>query len=58
MHAHAERNEGQGQDPVTEELLEAAARYFGAKPIQPTAHEVADYYRERKLVAVIFTVDD
>jgi predicted TIM-barrel fold metal-dependent hydrolase len=58
VHAHAERNEGQDQDPVTEELLEAAARYFGAKPVQPTAQEVADYYRERRLVAVIFTVDD
>ena len=58
MHAHAERNEGQDQDPVTEELLEAAARYFGAKPVQPTAQEVAEYYRERKLIAVIFTVDD
>jgi predicted TIM-barrel fold metal-dependent hydrolase len=26
--------------------------------VQPTAQEVADYYRERRLVAVIFTVDD
>jgi predicted TIM-barrel fold metal-dependent hydrolase len=55
---HAERNEGHDQDPVTEELLDAAARYFGAKPLQPSAQEVADYYRERGLVAVIFTVDD
>ena len=58
MHTHAERNEGQSQDPVTDELLQAAARYFGAKPVQPSAQEVADYYRQRKLVAVVFTVDD
>jgi predicted TIM-barrel fold metal-dependent hydrolase len=58
VHAHAERNEGQDQDPVTEEFLDAAARYLGAKPLQPTAQDVADYYRERKMVAVLFTVDD
>ena len=58
VHVHAERNEGQRQDPVTEELLDAAARYFGGSPPQPTAQEVADYYRERRMAAVIFTVDD
>jgi len=58
VHTHAERNEGQEEDPVTGELLEAAARYFGASPIQPTAQDVADYYRERRMVAVLFTVDD
>jgi uncharacterized protein len=39
-------------------VLEAAARYFGGHPPQPTAQEVADYYRERQMAAVIFTVDD
>jgi uncharacterized protein len=58
VHTHAERNDGQEQDPVTGELLEAASKYFGSKPIQPTAQEVADYYRERRLMAVIFNVDD
>ena len=29
-----------------------------AHPPQPTAQEVADYYRERKMVAVVFNVDD
>jgi predicted TIM-barrel fold metal-dependent hydrolase len=58
VHVHAERNAGEEQDPVTGEVLAAAAAYFGAAPIQPTAQEVADYYRERKMLAVVFTVDD
>ncbi len=58
VHTHAERNEGQAQDPVTVDLLDAAAKYFGAAPKQPTASDVADYYRERKMLAVVFTVDD
>jgi predicted TIM-barrel fold metal-dependent hydrolase len=58
VHVHAERNEGEPQDPVTAEVLEAAARYFGGSPPQPTAREVAAYYRERDMLAVIFTVDD
>jgi predicted TIM-barrel fold metal-dependent hydrolase len=58
VHVHAERNTGEPQDPVTGEVLAAAARYFGGSPAQPTAQEVADYYRERKIAAVIFNVDD
>jgi len=58
VHVHAERNEGEEQDPVTTEVLGAAARYFGGHPPQPTAQEVADYYREQHILAVIFTVDD
>ena len=58
VHTHAERNEGEPQDPVTAEVLEAAGQYFGGSPPQPSAQEVADYYRERKMAAVIFTVDD
>jgi predicted TIM-barrel fold metal-dependent hydrolase len=58
VHVHAERNAGEPPDPVTLELLDAAAKYFGGSPSQPTAQEVADYYRERKLAAVIFNVDD
>jgi uncharacterized protein len=58
VHVHAERNAGEAPDPVTIELLEAAARYFGGSPSQPTAQEVADYYRERNMLAVVFNVDD
>jgi hypothetical protein len=58
VHVHAERNAGEPQDPVTLEVLEAAARYFGGSPPQPTAQEVAEYYRERNMLAVVFNVDD
>jgi predicted TIM-barrel fold metal-dependent hydrolase len=58
VHTHAERNAGEPQDAVTTEVLEAAARYFGGSPPQPTAQDVADYYRERNMLAVVFTVDD
>jgi uncharacterized protein len=58
VHVHAERNHGEEQDPVTGEILAAAAEYFGGHPPQPTAQEVADYYRERNMVAVVFNVDD
>jgi uncharacterized protein len=58
VHVHAERNENEPQDPVTGEVLAAAAKYFGAEPRQPTAREVAEYYRERNMLAVIFNVDD
>jgi hypothetical protein len=58
VHTHAERSTRQPQDRVTADVLAAAARYFGGEPAQPTAQEVADYYRERSMLAVIFTVDD
>jgi hypothetical protein len=45
VHTHAERNAGEPQDEVTTEILAAAAAYFGGHPPQPTAREVADYYR-------------
>jgi predicted TIM-barrel fold metal-dependent hydrolase len=58
VHTHAERSTHEPQDPVTGELLEAAAKYFGGHPPQPSTQEVADYYRERSMLAVVFTVDD
>ena len=58
VHTHAERSTREPQDPVSAEVLAAAAKYFGGEPPQPTAQEVADYYRERSMLAVIFTVDD
>jgi uncharacterized protein len=58
VHVHAERNHSEEQDPVTLEVLEAAGKYFGGSPPQPSAQEVADYYRQRDMVAVLFNVDD
>ena len=55
VHAHAEVGRG-GEDGLRPEWREAAAKYFkeGSKP---TADDVAAYYRERKMAAVIFSVD-
>jgi len=58
VHVHAERNRDEAQDPVTLEVLDAAAKYFGGHPPQPTAQEVADHYRAHNMAAVVFNVDD
>ena len=58
VHTHAERSTRQPQDPVDAELIAAAARYFGSTPNPRTAQELADYYRERSMLAVMFTIDD
>jgi uncharacterized protein len=58
VHTHAERRPDGEEDPVHAEYLAAAREYFGSEPLQPTAQEVADYYRERQMAAVVFTVDD
>jgi predicted TIM-barrel fold metal-dependent hydrolase len=55
-HTHASIRPSE-PDPVTEAFLAAAARYFGGEPPQPTVQDVADYYRERNMAAVVFTVD-
>jgi predicted TIM-barrel fold metal-dependent hydrolase len=56
VHVHTERTRA-GHDPMPAELREAAARYFGTDHPLPTIDDVADYYRERGLAAVVFTVD-
>jgi predicted TIM-barrel fold metal-dependent hydrolase len=55
VHVHAEVGRA-GEDGMRPEWRTAAATYFGEHAL-PTAEEVAAYYRERKLAAVIFTVD-
>jgi predicted TIM-barrel fold metal-dependent hydrolase len=55
VHVHAEISRS-GQDGMQPEYREAAAKYFKSDTL-PTADEVAVYYRERNLAAVIFTVD-
>jgi uncharacterized protein len=58
VHTHAERSAQGEEDEVGLSYLEAAKKYFGGEPPRPTTQEVADYYRERKMAAVVFTVDD
>jgi predicted TIM-barrel fold metal-dependent hydrolase len=56
VHTHAEVSLD-GHDPMPPELREAARRYFKGDGEQPTAQDVADYYREREMACVVFTVD-
>jgi uncharacterized protein len=56
VHVHTERSRA-GHDPMPPELRAAAERYFGADRSLPTVDDVAAYYRERRMAAVVFTVD-
>jgi uncharacterized protein len=58
VHTHAERSASDGEDEVALEYLAAAKKYFGGDPPRPTTQEVADYYRELGMAAIVFTVDD
>jgi predicted TIM-barrel fold metal-dependent hydrolase len=55
VHTHAEVGRG-GEDGMRPEWREAAGRYFGRSEL-PTADDVAAYYRERRMAAVVFSVD-
>jgi uncharacterized protein len=55
VHTHAEVGRG-GEDGLHPEWREAAANYFKSGGT-PTADDVAAYYRERNMAAVVFTVD-
>jgi len=56
VHVHTERARD-GHDPLPPNLRAAAERYFKSGQPLPTVDDVAAYYRERKLGAVVFTVD-
>jgi uncharacterized protein len=57
VHTHIEAD-GHGHLAMDDELLEASAKYFKAGHNRtPTLDELADYYRERRIAAVVFTVD-
>ena len=55
VHTHVEVGR-HGEDGLLPEWREAAARYFGEAPT-PTVDDVAAYYRERNMAAVVFSVD-
>jgi predicted TIM-barrel fold metal-dependent hydrolase len=55
VHTHAEIGRG-GEDGLKPEWRDAAAKYFHEHS-QPTVEDVAAYYRERNMAAVVFTVD-
>lgn len=56
FHAHVELA-ADGHDHLSPELREGVTRYFRAETKLPTAQDVADYYRDRRMMAVVFTVD-
>jgi predicted TIM-barrel fold metal-dependent hydrolase len=56
VHTHAEVSTRQPRDPCAVLFDEAMAKYF-REAKRPTISEVAQFYRERKMAAVIFTVD-
>jgi uncharacterized protein len=57
VHTHAEISKD-GHGSLSPELMAASAEYFKAHGRrQPTIDEIAAYYRERKMAAVVFTVD-
>jgi predicted TIM-barrel fold metal-dependent hydrolase len=56
VHTHAEVSQD-GHDPMPPEWREASAAYFRSGATLPTAADVAAYYRERNMAAVVFTVD-
>ena len=55
VHTHAEVGRT-GEDGLRPEWREAARAYFGEGGT-PTVEDVAAYYRERNMAAVVFTVD-
>jgi uncharacterized protein len=56
IHTHAEMSSRAPRDPCSILFDEAMAKYF-REATRPTIPEVAHYYRERKMAAVIFPVD-
>lgn len=56
VHVHTELSR-EGHDPMPPELRAAARRYFRSDEPLPTVDDVAAYYRERGMAAVVFTVD-
>jgi predicted TIM-barrel fold metal-dependent hydrolase len=58
VHTHAQVSRNGPPDPITTAILDAAAKHFRSEFPRPNAEEVAAYYRERRMAAVIFCVDN
>lgn len=56
MHVHIEID-ADGHSSLPPDLLEAASRYFKVDDTRPEIDAVAQYYRSRRMAAVVFTVD-
>jgi predicted TIM-barrel fold metal-dependent hydrolase len=56
VHVHIEVDD-HGHASLPPDLLEAASKYFRTDGPRPDLDSVANYYRERNMAAVVFTVD-
>jgi predicted TIM-barrel fold metal-dependent hydrolase len=57
VHVHVE-SDLHGHLSLPDDFMEASAKYFGADQDRtPTIDDIASHYRERRLAAVVFTVD-
>lgn len=56
VHVHIEVGE-HGNASMPDVLTEAASKYFKTEGPRPELEAIADYYRERRTAAVVFTVD-
>jgi predicted TIM-barrel fold metal-dependent hydrolase len=56
VHVHVEVDD-HGHLSLTDQLMDASAAYFKAGERTPTIDQIADHYRQRRIAAVIFTVD-
>lgn len=57
IHVHVEKD-SHGHISVGDDILKASEKYFKAGVNRtPTVEDIAEYYRERNMAAVVFTVD-
>ncbi|MDL9978478.1 amidohydrolase family protein [Microbacterium sp. ASV49] len=56
LHVHIELD-GHGHGSLPADLAAAASRYFKTDGVTPDIDGIASYYRERRMAAVVFTVD-
>jgi uncharacterized protein len=56
VHVHVEVD-GHGHSSLPDDLAEAATKYFSTDGPRPDIDGIAAYYRERRMAAVVFTVD-
>lgn len=56
VHVHIEVD-AHGHASLPDDLVEAASKYFSTDGPRPDLDSIAEYYRERRTAAVVFTVD-
>jgi predicted TIM-barrel fold metal-dependent hydrolase len=57
VHVHAHSSVNPDPSVHSGESFEAMAEYFGTQATPATVRDIAGYYRERRMAAVVFTID-